>query len=164
MGLPATGAAVEGDAAVLGAAGTRAAAALLGRRRLYRRRWRVLVRQVRLRPRRLGAEEAELGPMLLAGARRAGGGPEGLPSDELRRRRGVVILIGSGRVAVALGRRGAPEDAELEHGPRRERGAGALLRRRGGRLDVQHRRLRRAGVAPRRLSHVQIQLHLPAAS
>jgi hypothetical protein len=48
MGLPATGAAVEGDAAVLGAAGTRAAAALLRCLRLHwqrRRRWRVRVRQ-----------------------------------------------------------------------------------------------------------------------
>ena len=198
MGLPAAGAAVEGDAAVLRAAGARPAAALLGRLWLHRRRGshgrggvRVLVRvrqdpDVRLllmRARRVGAEEAELGPMLRRRERRAGAGREELSGDELllvvvlvvvmlvmvrrRRRRGVVVVVRAGRVAVA------PEDAELEHGRRR---AGAFLRRRGGpgargrRLRVQHRRLRRPRVARlhrrrrllrRHLGHVQIQLHLP---
>ena len=155
MGLPAAGAAVEGDAAVLRAAGTRAAAALLGRLWLHGRRRRrrgVWVRQdpdVRLRERRLGAEEAKVGPMLRRRARRARGGRKELPGDELRlllvvvvvrwRWRGVVVVVGAGRVALA------PEDAELEHGGRRGHRAGALLRRRGspaGRLRVQHRRLR----------------------
>ncbi|CAL4903130.1 unnamed protein product [Urochloa decumbens] len=128
--------------------------------------------------RRVGAEEAEVGPML---RRRAGCGREELPGDELRlllvvgrrRRRGVVVVVGAGGVALA------PEDAELEHGRRRGRRAGAFLRRGGpaaaapGRLRVQHRRLRRAGVARghrrrllrRHLRHViQIQLHLLSSS
>jgi hypothetical protein len=77
-------------------------------------------------PRRLlllsvGAEEAELSPMPRRRGRRAGAGREQLAGHELlvvavarrRRRRGVLVLVRTGRVAVA-----PDEDAELQHGRR----------------------------------------------
>ena len=88
----------------------------------------------------------------------------------------VLLLLVVVGVVLARRRRRAPQDAELEHRRgrrrrRRRRRARPLFRRRDGRarrLPVEHRRLRRAGVAPRRrlmlLHHpfrhvVQIQLH-----